>query len=96
MALLDELPGPLAEVWDWQLQARCRGLDSSIFYSREGERGSHRLAREARAKQLCYQCPVIARCRNHAVTSREVHGIWGGLTPLERDRLCKPVRIRSG
>ena len=81
------LPEPRTEEWQWQTEARCRGLDSSIFFSSDDEsrRGRHR--REARAKQLCAQCPVLARCREHALDVGEPFGIWGGLSAPERAAL---------
>ncbi|HAM24406.1 MAG TPA: WhiB family transcriptional regulator, partial [Actinobacteria bacterium] len=47
MADLSRLPGPNADLWDWQLEGACRGLDSAVFFHPEGERGSARARREA-------------------------------------------------
>ena len=40
--------------------------------------------REHRAKAICADCPVLAQCRDHALRSREVYGIWGGMGESER------------
>ena len=40
MADFSRLPGPNADLWDWQLSAACRGVDSSLFFHPEGERGA--------------------------------------------------------
>lgn len=40
--------------------------------------------RERRAKEICASCPVQVDCRSYALTIGEQHGIWGGLTEVER------------
>ncbi len=87
MRLPQQLPGPNGDQWDWQLRARCRGLDSSVFFAPEGERGHARWVREERAKAICRDCPVLAQCRAHALAIAEPFGVWGGLSESERKRL---------
>lgn len=79
------LPGPSAEVWEWQLRGSCRGVDSDVFFHPEGERGAIRAARETAAKLICAGCPVIRECAAHALASREPYGVWGGLTESDRE-----------
>ena len=62
-----QLPGPNADIWDWQMAGHCRGVDSSMFFHPDGERGRARAQREMRAKELCRSCPVITQCRSHAL-----------------------------
>lgn len=81
------LPGPLAELWDWQRHGACRGRDSTQFFHPEGERGSSRVRREAAAKLVCATCPVRPECAAHALSTREPYGVWGGFTESERLRL---------
>jgi WhiB family redox-sensing transcriptional regulator len=83
MPELRRLPRPVAETWDWQLRAACRGQDSAVFFHSRDERACHRKEREARAMQMCARCPVIDRCREHALSVEETSGIWGGLTEAE-------------
>ena len=78
------LPGCTEDLWQWQLHAECRGMDSAVFFSPDTERGPRRRRREAAAKAVCAQCPVIAECRTHALQVQEPYGIWGGLTEIER------------
>ena len=33
----EQLPGPNADIWEWQLQGLCRGVDSSVFFHPDGE-----------------------------------------------------------
>lgn len=89
------LPGPNADIWEWQLKGVCRGVDSSVFFHPDGERGRARLQRERRAKEMCRSCPVIVQCRTHALRVGEPYGIWGGLSETERDLLLKRDMGRS-
>jgi len=83
------LPVPVVEVWDWQLQGACRGMDSAVFFHPEGERGQARADREQQAKQVCLNCPVLQQCRRHALLVREPYGVWGGLSESEREHMAR-------
>jgi WhiB family transcriptional regulator, redox-sensing transcriptional regulator len=87
MADTRRLPGPNADLWDWQLDAACRGLSSAFFFHPEGERGPARARREARAKAICADCPALLACRQHALEVHEPYGIWGGMSEGERAQL---------
>ena len=87
MTNVTRLPGPVADVWDWQRLGLCRGRGSAQFFHPDGERGASRGRREAAAKSLCQSCPVRAECAAHALTTREPYGVWGGFTETERLRL---------
>jgi WhiB family redox-sensing transcriptional regulator len=87
MADVSRLPTVVSEEWEWQLKGACRGADSSLFFHTDNERGSARERRESRAKQICQSCPVLERCRRHALTVEEPYGIWGGLGEIERREL---------
>lgn len=72
----------------WQAEAACRGRDATLFFSpATGELKEEKLAREARAKVICRECPVRNQCLEFALDTREPYGIWGGLNELERRRL---------
>jgi WhiB family redox-sensing transcriptional regulator len=87
MTNVTRLPGPVADIWDWQRLGLCRGRDSAQFFHPDGERGASRGRREAAAKALCHGCPVRAECAAHALSTREPYGVWGGFTETERLRL---------
>jgi WhiB family redox-sensing transcriptional regulator len=91
MTDLRRLPPPSTAVWDWQLRAACRRMDSEVFFHPEGERGQARARREAGAKAVCRSCPVLRQCRTHALAVREPYGIWGGLSRPDRDRITGPA-----
>lgn len=81
------LPTPREGDWDWQVDAACRGQETSDFYHPENERGPSRVRREMRAKAVCARCPVIENCLRWALAAREPYGVWGGLSVDERDEL---------
>ena len=85
MADVRLLPGPNADIWDWQMEGLCRGVDSSFFFHPDGDRGPARAQREARAKAMCARCPVLEQCRAHAMAVQEPYGIWGGMSESERE-----------
>jgi WhiB family transcriptional regulator, redox-sensing transcriptional regulator len=68
----------------WTEQAACRepGVDAELFFP-VSESGPA-LREIAAAKAICARCPVAAACRDWALRSGEVAGIWGGTTPAER------------
>jgi WhiB family redox-sensing transcriptional regulator len=71
---------------DWTGRAGCRGMASTTFFTSKGSNGTD-------AKRVCDRCLVRGACLDYVmdVESRIAyrHGIWGGLTPLERRRLCR-------
>ena len=87
MTNVTRLPGPVADLWDWQRMGLCRGRDSAQFFHPDGERGASRGRRESAAKTVCRACPVRAECAAQALATREPYGVWGGFTEAERLRL---------
>lgn len=65
----------------WELAA-CADEDPELFFP-TGSSGPAQL-QEQQAKAVCARCPVLARCRQDALESRDVHGVRGGLTEDER------------
>jgi WhiB family transcriptional regulator, redox-sensing transcriptional regulator len=80
------LPRPLLEDWTWQESGSCRRSAPEIFFPEDAGRSGLR-AREEQAKQICRQCPVLARCRDHALAVGESHGVWGAMSARERTRV---------
>lgn len=77
----------------WQERALCRGADANLFFApQQVETKEERLQREGQAKDICAECPVRAQCLEFALTTREPHGIWGGLNETERRQLLTRER----
>jgi WhiB family redox-sensing transcriptional regulator len=70
--------------WNWQDSAACRFTGWVKFYGPDGERAAEREIREREAKEVCATCPVLAECREYALSRPEKHGWWGGLSEDER------------
>ena len=64
----------------WWRDAACRGMDTNEFYPRHGE--SRLVIGEVKA--VCAGCPVRADCLDEALGRDEQHGIWGGMSVVER------------
>jgi WhiB family redox-sensing transcriptional regulator len=65
-----------------------------LFYNEDHNLKGERRQNETRAKRLCQICPVLDRCRRYAIEERELYGVWGGMTELERHKLAG--RLRTG
>jgi WhiB family redox-sensing transcriptional regulator len=79
---------PVSDVWDWQLQGRCRERSGTQFFHPDDDLGriSRRL-RETAAKELCQHCPVRQQCATHALKVGEEYGVWGGFSEHDRTLL---------
>ncbi len=84
---------------DWWDRAECAGVeDNTIFFPElvRGDFGSHHYDR---AREFCNVCPVRAECLEFQMEFEEEtgrrDGMFGGLTPRERDQLFQK-RIRNG
>jgi WhiB family transcriptional regulator, redox-sensing transcriptional regulator len=68
----------------WWTEAACRVEQSETFFPEQ--RGRHPITPQSvlRAKAICARCSVREACLETALQQREPVGIWGGLTPRER------------
>lgn len=94
MADIHRLPGPNSDHWEWQLDGLCREMDPSFFFHPEGERGGPRRRRAEAAKRVCARCPVLEMCREHALSTHEPYGVWGGMSEEERHAIIAAERIK--
>jgi WhiB family redox-sensing transcriptional regulator len=72
-----------ARYW-WDLAA-CHTETAELFFP-VTEIGPARL-QVARAKAVCARCLVRQECLDYAMRTRQVHGVWGGMSEAERDGL---------
>jgi WhiB family redox-sensing transcriptional regulator len=68
-------------VEEWQHSGACNGLPSRMFFPQRGESPRP-------AKRVCSGCPVKNECLAYARRTGIRHGIFGGLTPKEREELA--------
>lgn len=64
----------------WRSKAACQGWDTNVFFPQRG----HLVAQ---AKRICADCPVTRECLEWAEETSTYHGVFGGLSPNERERL---------
>lgn len=73
----------------WLEQASCKGKQH-LFFGPDNERTRAKGIRESKAKIICFSCPVLDKCRKHAMENPE-YGIWGGLSEEDRYNLGVPI-----
>jgi WhiB family transcriptional regulator, redox-sensing transcriptional regulator len=73
---------PPAERRDWWESAACLEADPELFFP-VATRGPGQ-DEIARAKEVCATCRVRRQCLQYALATRQLHGVWGGLTEDER------------
>jgi WhiB family redox-sensing transcriptional regulator len=74
----------------WHHQAACYQDGYSLFFH-EGKLRVQEVARKA--KSYCSSCPVKDLCLRSSLVYRDKFGIWGGLTPKERQRLLRRIDL---
>ena len=76
---------------DWTLDALCATLDGDLWFTDPEGAGTGMEGRTA--IRICGDCPVQDTCLKDAMRherglpKRMRFGIWGGLTPTQRDTL---------
>lgn len=77
---------PIINDMIWQDLAACRGTDLSLWFAPDSRSKDARAERRRveDAKRICVSCPVSVQCLDYSVRLGCEHGIWGGLTELER------------
>jgi WhiB family redox-sensing transcriptional regulator len=75
---------PQAESVEWQLKGLCR---SKRYNPDMWSPFENHERRALLAKDVCVQCPVLQQCREWALSHHEEHGVWGGLSEGDRQRL---------
>ncbi|MFI8962747.1 WhiB family transcriptional regulator [Streptomyces sp. NPDC053493] len=79
----------------WRADAACQDVDPDLFFP--VGTGPSALTQTEEAKKVCRSCPVREECLGWAMDgSRQVTGVWGGLTEDERRSLQRRLRRRAG
>lgn len=71
---------------DWFKEGLCWATPelAGLFHPEDEQPAEYHLARE-----YCNRCPVKQQCRDYAINNSIMFGMWGGLTPRERERYRK-------
>lgn len=67
----------------WMARASCVGEDISLWFPSS----DNPIQATTKAKAICAECPVKMDCLELAIAERIPHGIWGGMTSDERNKL---------
>jgi WhiB family transcriptional regulator, redox-sensing transcriptional regulator len=87
---------------DWRSRGACLRADPDLFFPLSSAAGCR--PQVVAAKALCARCKVRQSCLEFALATRQIHGIWGGMTEEERnglnqhhvrDRMQQPDRRRA-
>lgn len=65
----------------WKQWAACKGADAELFFPDGDFKSNH-----AKAKMICAECIVYKDCMKFAADNGITYGVWGGLSPIERQR----------
>jgi WhiB family transcriptional regulator, redox-sensing transcriptional regulator len=83
----------LLEDQEWREHASCLDFSAVLFFGfDDSESPAEKRLREDQAKTVCVECPVRQDCLDYALSARESHGIWGGMTDVERRRFANRSR----
>lgn len=86
----------LLDVPEWYDDAQCQGTSYHYFFATptEDSKGPGRRTHSPRiqnmintAKSICNVCKVREQCLTFAIETNQPHGIWGGMTKNERNRV---------
>lgn len=79
--------------YSWRSLAVCRGTDPDLFFP-VGTTGNA-LVQIARAKDVCFECPVRIECLDYAIATNQDSGIWGGLDEEQRRAIRRQNAARQ-
>jgi len=65
----------------WMKSAMCAQIGGDFWFP-EGKG-----AQGHQAKRICHDCPVTASCLEYAMRTNQTEGIWGGTSPIQRERM---------
>jgi WhiB family redox-sensing transcriptional regulator len=72
---------------EWSTSAACAPYDPELWWVED----PNDLARKI-ALEVCESCPVQRDCLQHALTTPEREGIWGGKTPAQRRNIIAAAK----
>ena len=80
---------------DWRKKAYCLGEPIKVFFPHE----SHDINKYEEAKSFCVKCSVKNECLDLVINQEDNYdrwGVFGGLTPQERNHERRRRRFANG
>jgi WhiB family redox-sensing transcriptional regulator len=65
----------------------CQTTDPELWFGVNDRNDGQYQVSYTVAKQLCNSCPVQNLCAKYAIYANEPEGVWGGLSPKERQKM---------
>ena len=78
---------------DWRALAACMSADPDMFFPISS--AGPALDQVSHAKAFCAGCGVRQPCLDFALATGQTHGVWGGTTEEERQRLRRHRRVSA-
>ena len=75
----------------WRSKSACYGAMPQRFYPEDWEIWDEEEIAKVKS-EFCDQCPVREDCLDFAIGTREIEGMWGGLTHSERKSYIRRMR----
>lgn len=79
----------------WQFtNPSCASVEVTVFFAKDKDEPdlSPDMSDYPYAKKICGTCPHRIECAEWGIAN-ETHGVWGGLTPKERQKIRRQRRI---
>jgi len=71
---------------DWS-RANCKGISTDLFFLEEDLLRRKQIT-TSHIRRICFACPIRRECYRYGF-EKERWGIWGGVTPNERNDIAK-------
>jgi len=75
---------------DWIQDANCRGMDVNLFFPDNSTQYN------PFAREVCMACDVIDECAWYGNETSAVYGMFGGMSPTEREVWRRKNKVRLG
>jgi WhiB family redox-sensing transcriptional regulator len=76
----------------WRDQALCAQIGFVDFHP---DKHARNMERTNIAKRICSMCDVQQECLEYSLLVGDDHGIWGGLSPRERQKLRRKRGVQK-
>lgn len=75
---------------EWRNKAACADADIDLFFPVSNQNNAYDAGR-----QYCARCPVRTECLDYALRSGSWHGLYGGMTPNQRQAEARRTGIKK-
>lgn len=75
----------------WESEAKCRGMDTNIFFPERG----HSTVTIRAVREVCAKCPVKQQCLEIGLSEEIQVGFYGGMSANQRRTMLEQARRRK-